>query len=430
VKTGKLASIANVILCTGALACLGILVAVFLRRAQHPPGTLWKYYLTATIGLLLFLFALRWSSKNKVRLALFCTSTIFALYTAELILLLLAVISPTVVPPDKFHVTQELIARGEQVVPVISPFALIASDGWSGLFPLASQANRRAVYCNESGHFAMFTSDEHGFNNPRWENSPEIVLVGDSFSQGACVDPGEDMASQLRHSGKTVVTLGSAGAGPLIELAILREYATQLKPKILLWVYYEGNDLPDLKSEQTSATLRKYFTDDNFSQNLIGRQPEIDQVLSSYVEQVSRDERERNQLRFKLLDAIRLTALRSRWAIVAASYDTPDDVAAVPGEDFTAVLRKANERVRDWGGRMYFVYLPSQGRYANRVNEKTYWHRQEVLDLVRGLNIPLIDAQQVFAAHPDPLSLFPHRRLGHYTPEGYRLVAEYIRQRL
>jgi hypothetical protein len=30
---------------------------------------------------------------------------------------------------------------------------------------------------------------------------------------------------------------------------------------------------------------------------------------------------------------------------------------------------------------------------------------------------------EAFAAQRDPLSLFPFRMPGHYTPEGYRLVA-------
>ena len=36
----------------------------------------------------------------------------------------------------------------------------------------------------------------------------------------------------------------------------------------------------------------------------------------------------------------------------------------------------------------------------------------------------------VFQSHPDPLSLFPFKRNGHYNAEGYRLVAEAIGKRL
>jgi len=47
------------------------------------------------------------------------------------------------------------------------------------------------------------------------------------------------------------------------------------------------------------------------------------------------------------------------------------------------------------------------------------------------LDIPIIDIhEEVFDSHPDPLSLFPFRLFGHYTAEGYKLVAEAIGKRL
>ena len=425
-KPQRLTRIADFLLYAGALVCLGLLASVFVRRNLHSPGALWKYYIASFAGLLFFLFSLRWSEKNRVKFALLCCSTLLSLYLAEAALVIL--FGPT----TKFQVTEELIARGIDASPVINPSVFIPTDGLNHVFPFAGQANKQAVYCNESGRFSMYTSDEHGFNNPKWQSNPEIVLIGDSFSQGACVDSGDDIAGQLRKPGTSVLTLGTAGAGPLIELAILREYAVGLKPNILLWIYYEGNDLVDLKSEETSAMLKRYVLDDGFSQNLIGRQTEIDAILRDYVAQASEDETKKTRERrpAEIAAAIKLSALRSRLMSILVKDHTLYDIAAVPDDDFTAVLRKANEYVKDWGGRMYFVYLPGYGRYNRPVDENNFCRRRQVIDLVGGLNIPLIDAQQVFAAHRDPLSLFPNRKLGHYTPEGYRLVANYIRERL
>jgi hypothetical protein len=38
----------------------------------------------------------------------------------------------------------------------------------------------------------------------------------------------------------------------------------------------------------------------------------------------------------------------------------------------------------------------------------------------------VVDINDGFQAHADPLSLFPFRRLGHYNEEGHRLVAETV----
>ncbi len=84
--------------------------------------------------------------------------------------------------------------------------------------------------------------------------------------------------------------------------------------------------------------------------------------------------------------------------------------------------------VLDWGGKMYFVYLPGFQRYATG-NE--HENRDLVMQIATKLDIPVIDIhREVFDPHPDPLSLFPFRQYGHYNAEGYRLVTEAIGRRL
>ena len=46
----------------------------------------------------------------------------------------------------------------------------------------------------------------------------------------------------------------------------------------IFWLYYEGNDLKNLKSEYQNETLKKYL-DDDFSQKLVSKQKEIDKFL-------------------------------------------------------------------------------------------------------------------------------------------------------
>ena len=101
------------------------------------------------------------------------------------------------------------------------------------LFPLSAIANTRTILCNESGEYAYYESDRYGFNNPDNEwNAKEIeyLLVGDSFTHGACVDRPNDIGSVLRTlTNKNVLNLGYGGNGPLLEYAVLREYL-DIKP--------------------------------------------------------------------------------------------------------------------------------------------------------------------------------------------------------
>ena len=81
-----------------------------------------------------------------------------------------------------------------------------------------------------------------------------------------------------------------------------------------------------------------------------------------------------------------------------------------------------------WDGRMYFVYLPGFSRYSTGIEDI---NREFAMRTATELEIPVIDIHsEVFAQHPDPLSLFPNRRDGHYNPEGYRLVGETIYKRI
>ena len=85
-------------------------------------------------------------------------------------------------------------------------------------------------------------TDRFGFNNPddEWDKKIDILIVGDSFAQGACVNRPNDIASVIRKfSKKNVINIGVGGNGPLLEYATLREY---LSPKVknIFWLLASG----------------------------------------------------------------------------------------------------------------------------------------------------------------------------------------------
>ena len=66
-------------------------------------------------------------------------------------------------------------------------------------------------------------------------------------------------------------------------LAIVKEYVIKQKPKKVLWIHYEGNDLHDLTIENRNQFMRNYLQP-NFSQDLANRVDEIDKVLLKFNE--------------------------------------------------------------------------------------------------------------------------------------------------
>ena len=134
-----------------------------------------------------------------------------------------------------------------------------------------SSGHKIVIHCNESGKWVTYKSDRYGFNNQDnvWDYSEvDIALIGDSFTLGACVTVEENIASQLRViSKKKIINGGVGGTGPLIQLAIFREYFLKKKPRKVFYFFFEGNDMNDLNIELTDPVLKRYLNIE-FSQNL------------------------------------------------------------------------------------------------------------------------------------------------------------------
>ena len=117
--------------------------------------------------------------------------------------------------------------------------------------------------------------------------------------------------------------------------------------------------------------------------------------------------------------------------VLLAMPTLPAFVAEPPPPLFGDILGLAQRRVQESGGRLYFVYLPRWGRYAYAAEDDgSVGRRDDVLAIVRALGIPTIDIHKMIRRDPDPVSLWPFGVDGHYTPEGYELVAEAIGSRL
>lgn len=313
----------------------------------------------------------------------------------------------------------------------VAPYLFIETNGLSNqdenIYPLSGISNAVTVFCNEASKWSIYESDEHGFNNPQGihaANKLDIVLIGDSFAQGFCVQPGEDIGSLLRQGGWQILNLGTVSNGPLLELGTLKEYGAPVNPKIVLWVYYEGNDFNDLLREKRSPLLLNYL-DDDFSQGLQTQQAEIDQLLAGYVQ--SEQEKQKAAKRITLADSIDIVKLFNLRTVLSIDKDDDSLEQAASIELFGEILREAQRHVHSWDGKFYFVYLPAWERYGEAIDQDAFYNRAQVLSVVDDLEIPIIDFHDVLAAQTDLTPLFsPLRR--HYSAKGYQLLAQQIEE--
>jgi hypothetical protein len=447
---------ANVVLYSiTVLFIMAISYTCYKSVSSHIPFNL-KLIVLLTVGLLFSIVALYMRDNWKINIALFSLTVIVAAYSAESILFFRSGTKFSTGKKDtrsKIEVLEGLRAEGVDAWPHVFAELFKKSNGLlsdkNRIFPLGGISQKTIVYCNESGQYSIYESDEHGFNNPKGlysKGATKVAIVGDSFVNGACVMPGEDIAGRLRTMGINALNLGNDGNAPLIELALLKEYVGPIHPDIVLWVYYEGNDLFELEIERNTPILMHYL-EDNYSQNLLERQDEIDEALIKYVNSQWINELQRHQMYARFIDPslheqkletsenrlkiLKLGYLRGRLRLLSNRTQKPGRITNYKSQLslFSEIMAKAHQRTSDRGGKFYFVYLPDIERYASDNLNGSFFDRDDVLDIVKKLGIPLIDFDEVLSKHPEPFSLTPF--LGaHYNAQGYKLVSEFIVSKL
>ena len=489
----KAAKFADVVLFTGGLACA--LTFVYLVYSYTLTG---RKYFTSLVGMSLYLgfpvavaallfTALQLRSSHKINLALSILSISASVYAADLLLGVSmstrAGAEVTLWGIGRFSVEQkrdivalakrsgrdfdfrnraevvrDLRKQGIYAVPSLIPMDLLERQddgmfsskltaGGAEILLVSGISNKVTVMCNETGQYTVYDSDEHGFHNPKgiWESGQvAIAALGDSFTSGACVPSNKNFVALIRNHYPATLNLGMLGQGPLIQLAALKEYLPFVKPQIVLWFFFEGNDFGDLQTESKSPLLRNYLKE-NLTQSLFHRQPEMDQLLTAYVEQALKIELAKQNTSKEALarqnaskgtlaslkmleDIIKLSHLRQMLGVVYGrntlqSQNRKDGEYRKAQLDlYRTILVEAKESISAWGGALYFIYLPSRDKYANKKDDQ----RESILAMVRDINLPVIDIYSSFQKQRDPLSLFPFRRFGHYNEEGNQVVAEAV----
>lgn len=318
--------------------------------------------------------------------------------------------------PANTYLTSHIIINGERIL------------------PLAGVANAKVVGCNESGYFNTFATDELGFRNPKqtWPltERSHVFLIGDSFTQGDCVNDGDDIAGLLRKKYPHLVNLGVGGNGPLFELATLREYVINtnaLRPRVV-WLYYEGNDLTDLARDMRDPILRRYL-DPQYTQSLYMRRDAVNAAVRSHVEKKIAEGAKNLPWMFPYTRQLVWTLRHKNRAADPAQDKNALSLRSV--EQFVHLIELAQTQTQARGGRFLFVYLPEYNRFIGKPPSMSARMKPELLSRLQAAGVEVLDLTERLVGHKDPASLLPFRMPGrHYTPEGYAIIADALANHL
>ena len=249
------------------------------------------------------------------------------------------------------------------------------------------------LFCNESGEWSYFKSDRFGFNNfdQNWDKKNHVLLIGDSYVQGACVDQESSISFLLKDKGiNNVVNLSNSGIGPISELTMLSKYQKFLKTKKIFWFYYEGNDLNDLEREIENEYLLRAFKDGNFKKlNDPTVQKLIEDIYEQHYQKYSREVIKKN----KWKEIIYLQRLRNYLYIFKTIYYP---IRSDKKNLFDSITKRFKFYADQFRSDLYFVYIPSYHRYSTyKIFNFDKFNKEKIINIVTDNKIEIIDLDNI-----------------------------------
>lgn len=110
--------------------------------------------------------------------------------------------------------------------------------------PLAPPPHTNIYYCNEGYGQVRYQSDQYGFRNldSAWDIvTPDALIIGDSYVQGACVNNNDTISANLDNLGYTSINLGTGGNSPVHYAAIAKTFTKVKPPRYLVLVFYPND---------------------------------------------------------------------------------------------------------------------------------------------------------------------------------------------
>lgn len=285
--------------------------------------------------------------------------------------------------------------------------------------------------------------NQHGFVDHEWDSdiSPDILLIGDSFVQGAQVEMKESVGRRLIDTNTTVWSMGVPGAGTTTELLLLQQWIPKAKPNMVLLGLLPSNDIlnnhPDLesKSDKPFVQLSEYKKG-----TVVFEMPDITNEtysVAQYSHLLRWTLRQLNHRSQALEKMDRGAGTPIDWQV----YNPVVDSTWKEGWDITALLIKEIETLCvNNGVRFGVVLFPSieevstdyQTKLWNQFPEMSGWMfdlEQRTLDMLSQAGIASSNVHSlysIFQQHPLPKTLY-YPKDHHWTPDGHALASQSLK---
>ena len=291
-------------------------------------------------------------------------------------------------------------------------------DAMLGSVPFA-----QVMLCSKEKKPIIYTADRYGFNNPDaiHDEPIDVMVLGDSFVEGICLKPGDDIVSQLRDHIPASVGVALRGTGPTFQLAALGRYGPVLKPRNTVIAFFEGNDWENLKREQTYPWLQNVLNSDvSFGsaepteKMLTNAKKIIDNWWAKSALQASEAFKRNAVLR-------NFAALQKTSAQLGLHYPKASEEQPI----YSEIIIAAHNLVKQWDGQLSVIYIPSVDRYVGLFDSGFVYNQFEMVqDAVNKAGVPFVDLPKVISTHESPYGLYAAD--AHFSEEGASIAAKVI----
>lgn len=297
-----------------------------------------------------------------------------------------------------------------------------------GVAPLAPQPDTKIYFCNEGYGLITYRTDRFGFRNDdaRWDSRVDIVLIGDSFVHGACVEDRETISGELLPR-FNALNLGTAANDPIHYAALTKTFVPEIKPRGAVMVFYPNDN--------DAGNIGSYFYSHYFGSNgryfkhEAGRLMPGDDVMKFYSEARAvietiigeEDERtgffERGSLLKRMVPYFSLPHIRSQVRVLFGSLEQE-----IPFSSRLAIDTLVSS-CREAGCIPVVAYIPNSAFWHVDPFAKGYAKSLKGYAAAKGVRF--IDATEVIDVRGrEDYSI----KGSHLSPRGYRLVAGMIRE--
>lgn len=277
--------------------------------------------------------------------------------------------------------------------------------------------------------------DRHGFRNNRDLQEADLVVIGDSYIEGYLTSDAKLITTILGElQGTSVANLGHMGYGPQQELVVLRRFGLPLKPKIVVWALFEGNDFSDAEAYDKKVP----FTGNVFWQDFWFRSLTRNMAALMFRSPHTCAPTDPiNELRAEFTDARNMT---ETVFFAPTEVKQPSDLTL---HKAIAPLAEAAKLCREQGIRFIVAFVPEKYRVYHGLGNVSLsteavhqWHVTDLPDRLQRLLVELEPSIEYIDLTP---ALKAASRNGiatyladdtHWTDEGNRVAAETIHRAL